>query len=470
MRSMVEGAAAHPVLSAVIPTKVGIHGSEAPHEWRAGVYQGQIGIVRADRPVEHWIPAFAGRTNRWSDCVSPPLDYDVPCPHPPPMQRVAETFWVFLLLGLTSFGGPVAHLGYFHNAFVTRRKWLSEADYADLVALCQFLPGPASSQVGIAIGYLRAGLPGAIAAFVAFTAPSVALLYLVWIGFSSWNNDLATGALHGLKVAAAALVAQAVWQMSLKLTPDWPRRAIALIAAATVLLVPFSAVSVVAIVLAAAAGAALPAPAASGHIAFRIHPGALAMLVAFAALLVALPALVALTHNPVFDIADRFYRTGSLVFGGGHVVLPLLEKELVAPGLIAPDPFLAGYGAAQAVPGPLFSFAFYAGAALTAPPNGIAGGLIALTAIYVPSFLLVLGALPFWSQLKTLPRLRRALDIANAAVVGLLFAALANPVLPSALHSIWDAVLAIAALTALMFRLPPWLVVLACAALGPVIV
>ena len=385
------------------------------------------------------------------------------------MQRVAETFWAFLILGLTSFGGPVAHLGYFHNAFVTRRRWLSDADYADLVALCQFLPGPASSQVGIAIGHLRAGLPGAIAAFVAFTAPSVIVLYVVWIGFSAWNTDLAAGILHGLKIAAAAVVAQAVWQMSLKLTPDWSRRIIALVAAAIVLLVPFSAVSVFVIILAALVGAALPAPAASGPIAFRLHPWALAALVAFAALLVALPALAALTHNPVFDIADRFYRTGSLVFGGGHVVLPLLEKELVTPGLIARDAFLAGYGAAQAVPGPLFSFAFYAGAALTAPPNGIAGGLLALIAIYVPSFLLVLGALPFWSQLKTHPRLRRALDIANAAVVGLLLAALVNPVLPAALHSIWDAVLAIAALAALTFRLPPWLVVLACAAIGPLI-
>jgi len=385
------------------------------------------------------------------------------------MQRVAETFWAFLILGLTSFGGPVAHLGYFHNAFVTRRRWLSDADYADLVALCQFLPGPASSQVGIAIGHLRAGLPGAIAAFVAFTAPSVIVLYVVWIGFSAWNTDLAAGILHGLKIAAAAVVVQAVWQMSLKLTPDWSRRIIALVAAAIVLLVPFSAVSVFVIILAALVGAALPAPAASGPIAFRLHPWALAALVAFAALLVALPALAALTHNPVFDIADRFYRTGSLVFGGGHVVLPLLEKELVTPGLIARDAFLAGYGAAQAVPGPLFSFAFYAGAALTAPPNGIAGGLLALIAIYVPSFLLVLGALPFWSQLKTHPRLRRALDIANAAVVGLLLAALVNPVLPAALHSIWDAVLAIAALAALTFRLPPWLVVLACAAIGPLI-
>lgn len=385
------------------------------------------------------------------------------------MQRVAETFWAFLILGLTSFGGPVAHLGYFHNAFVTRRRWLSDADYADLVALCQFLPGPASSQVGIAIGHLRAGLPGAIAAFVAFTAPSVIVLYVVWIGFSAWNTDLAAGILHGLKIAAAAVVAQAVWQMSLKLTPDWSRRIIALVAAAIVLVVPFSAVSVFVIILAALIGAALPAPSASGPIAFRVHPWALAALVAFAALLVALPALAALTHNPVFDIADRFYRTGSLVFGGGHVVLPLLEKELVTPGLIARDAFLAGYGAAQAVPGPLFSFAFYAGAALTAPPNGIAGGLLALIAIYVPSFLLVLGALPFWSQLKTLPRLRRALDIANAAVVGLLLAALVNPVLPAALHSIWDAVLAIAGLAALTFRLPPWLVVLACAAIGPVI-
>jgi chromate transporter len=380
------------------------------------------------------------------------------------MRRVAETFWVFLLLGLTSFGGPIAHLGYFHAAFVTRRKWLSEADYADLVALCQFLPGPASSQVGIAIGHLRAGLPGAIVAFVAFTAPSVVLLYLFWLGIGQWSGAAVEGVLHGLKVAALAVIAQAIWQMSQKLAPDWPRRLIALAAAALVLLVPFNATAILVIAVTIVAGSLLPAPPASMPTRVGRHPAALTALIAFAALLVLLPFVAG--QHPIADLIDRFYRTGSLVFGGGHVVLPLLETELVAPGLISRDAFLAGYGAAQIVPGPLFSFAFYAGAALAAPPNGIAGGLLALAAIYLPSFLLVLGALPYWSALRTLPRLRSALDLANAAVVGLLLAALIDPVFPAAVRGPFDLALAAAALAALLLHVPPWLVVLACAGAG----
>ena len=380
------------------------------------------------------------------------------------MRRLAETFWAFLVLGLTSFGGPVAHLGYFHGAFVARRKWLSDTDYADLVALCQFLPGPASSQVGIAIGHMRAGLPGAIAAFVAFTAPSVALLHLFWLGVGRWNGPLVDGLLHGLKIAALAVVAQAVWQMSQKLTPDWPRRLIALAGAALVLLVPFGATPILVIALAAVAGSLLPAVATPVQNRIGAHPAALAALIAFAALLVLLPIVAG--QHPTADIVDRFYRAGSLVFGGGHVVLPLLENELVTPGLISRDVFLAGYGAAQIVPGPLFSFAFYAGAALTAPPNGVAGGLIALAAIYLPSFLLVLGALPYWTTLRTLPRLRSALDLANAAVVGLLLAALVDPVFPAAIRTPFDAVVAALAAVALLLKLPPWLVVLACACAG----
>ncbi len=272
------------------------------------------------------------------------------------------------------------------------------------MALCQFLPGPASSQVGIAIGQMRAGLPGAIAAFVGFTLPSVLILYGVALGANLWNSPSALGVLHGLKLAALAVVAQAVWQMSLRLTPDWPRRGLAIVAAALVLLVPFPAMPVIAIALAAAGGAVL-APAEPAAVTPRSppHPAALAALLTFAALLLALPLLAAWTHNPVLDIADRFYRTGSLVFGGGHVVLPLLENELVAPGLIGRDAFLAGYGAAQAVPGPLFTFAFYTGVLLNGPVSGIGGGLLALGAIYLPSFLLVLGALPYWARLKAVP-------------------------------------------------------------------
>lgn len=382
------------------------------------------------------------------------------------MRRLAETFLVFLALGLTSFGGPVAHLGYFHDAFVARRKWLSEVDYADLVALCQAIPGPASSQVGIAIGYRRAGLLGAIAAFVAFTLPSVLILYAVTLGASLWNTDLAQGVLHGLKLAALAVVALAVWQMATKLTPDWPRRALAVVAAALMLFVPLSAMPVIAIALTALIGAALPAAPAPHASSRPPHPAAAATLAAFVLLLIALPVLASATGNPAFDIFDRFYRTGSLVFGGGHVVLPLLEGELVTTGLIDRNLFLAGYGAAQAVPGPLFSFAFYAGALLHNPPNGIWGGLLALAAIYLPSFLLVLGALPWWERLRTVPRLRNALDLVNAAVVGLLLAALIDPVFTSSVTNVVDIIVAALALAALCIRTPPWLVVLACGAVG----
>ncbi|HZY68100.1 MAG TPA: chromate efflux transporter [Devosia sp.] len=384
------------------------------------------------------------------------------------MRRLAETTLAFLSLGLTSFGGPVAHLGYFHTEFVSRRKWLSEAEYADLVALCQAIPGPASSQVGIAIGYRRAGLLGALAAFVAFTLPSVLIFYAVTLGAGLWSTPLAAGVLHGLKLAALAVVALAVWQMASKLTPDWPRRAVAIVAAALVLLAPLNAVPVAVIALAAAAGAWLHKPAGETPQlpAGGPHPAAVLAIATFFVLLVVLPALSATGAGPIVDIADRFYRTGALVFGGGHVVLPLLQTELVEPGLIDRDLFLAGYGAAQAVPGPLFSFAFYAGALLNGPLTGIGGGLLALGAIYLPSFLLVLGALPFWERWRSIPRLRAALDLVNAAVVGLLLAALINPVFTSSVRSVWDVLIAAAALAALLWKVPPWLVVLACGAAG----
>jgi len=387
------------------------------------------------------------------------------------LRRVADVFLAFLGLGLTSFGGPVAHLGYFRDIFVVRRRWLSEADYADLVALCQFLPGPASSQVGIAIGHLRAGVPGAVAAWIAFTLPSVLVLYAVALGAGFWQGVVAQGVLHGLKLAALAVVAQAVWQMSLRLTPDWPRRCVAAVAAAIVLLIPWPAIAVAVIAVSAAGGATLapagvaPQPSAKG----RPPPAAPAALVAAVVLLAALPVLATVTGSPALDIADRFYRTGALVFGGGHVVLPLLQGELVQTGLIDRDLFLAGYGAAQAVPGPLFSFAFYAGMLLRTPPNGVAGGLLALGAIYLPSFLLVLGALPYWARWKALPRLRAGLDAANAAVVGLLLAALVTPVFSSAVLSPLDLGIALLALGALLLRMPPWLVVIACGGLGATI-
>jgi chromate transporter len=383
--------------------------------------------------------------------------------------RVADVFGAFLLLGLTSFGGPVAHLGYFRDAFVIRRRWLDEQAYGDLVALCQFLPGPASSQVGMAIGHGRAGWPGAIAAWIAFTAPSAVLLGLVAFGAGRLQGPVAEGVIHGLKLAALAVVAQAVWLMAQRLTPDAPRLALAGVAALLVLGIPAPAMTVAVIAVAGLLGAVLGRVGAAAPATAPPRPSLHSLwgLVAFAALLLALPLLAALTHNGVIDIFDRFYRTGALVFGGGHVVLPLLQNELVAPGLIDRNLFLAGYGAAQAVPGPLFSFAFYAGALLDESPSGIGGGLLALVAIYLPSFLLLFAALPWWPRLKAIPRLRRALDGANAAVVGLLLAALIGPVYTGTVAGPWDLPLAALALVALALRLPPWLVVLASGAIGP---
>ena len=386
-------------------------------------------------------------------------------------RRVAEVFTAFLMLGLTSFGGPVAHLGYFREAFVVRRRWLDDQSYADLVALCQFLPGPASSQVGMAIGHGRAGWAGALAAWLGFTAPSALLLYLAALGANLWHGPAAEGVLHGLKLAALAVVAQAVWLMARRLTPDAPRLAIAVVSTLLVLGVASPATPVILITVAGLLGAVLgqpdPAQAPAQAVVARPSRHTLWWFVVFALLLIALPVLVALTHNGAVDIADRFYRTGALVFGGGHVVLPLLQNELVKPGLIDRDLFLAGYGAAQAVPGPLFSFAFYAGSLLKSPPSGIAGGFLALTAIYLPSFLLLFGALPWWARLKSIPRLRRALDGANAAVVGLLLAALITPVASSTVAGPWDLPLAALALMALTLRVPPWLVVLVSGAIGP---
>ena len=376
---------------------------------------------------------------------------------------VAEVFRVFLLLGLTSFGGPVAHLGYFRTELVQRRAWLDDAAYADLVALCQFLPGPASSQVGIAIGKLRAGYWGGIAAWVAFTLPSVVLLLAFAYGATRLAGPFADGILHGLKLAALAVVAQAVWAMSKSLTPDLQRRPIALAAAAIALLLPSGLTQLALIAAAALAGYLLAPPAAAPRLA--LDRTSTIFLALFFGLLLALPILAA-TGNAWLVVAEKFYRTGSLVFGGGHVVLPLLEAELVTPGLIDRNLFLAGYGAAQAVPGPLFAFAAYAGALLQSPPNGIAGALLGLGAIYLPSFLLVFGALPYWQSLRANPRLRAGLDLANAAVVGLLLATLYDPVFTSAVFGPLDLAWGIAALVLLLIRTPPWLVVLLSAAAG----
>ena len=380
-------------------------------------------------------------------------------------------FLIFLRLGLTSFGGPVAHLGYFRDEFVVRRNWLSERSYADLVALCQFLPGPASSQVGMALGLSRAGYAGALAAWLGFTLPSAIALILFALGIASYGDAMPAGVLHGLKVVAVAVVAQAVWGMARTLCPDVPRISIMVAATCCVLLVP-SAWGQVGVIIAAAL---------IGLVAFRPQPGTaheplpisirrrtgLLWLALFCALLLGLPLLASLFPSPLLAMVDAFYRAGSLVFGGGHVVLPLLQSEVVPTGWVDGDAFLAGYGAAQAVPGPLFTFAAFLGASMNQAPGGWLGGLVALLAIFLPSFLLVLGALPFWEQLRRNRRTQAALMGVNAAVVGLLLAALYQPVWTSAIHRPEDFGLALVALTALLFwKLPPWLVVLGSGALG----
>ncbi|MDH1054573.1 chromate efflux transporter [Aquipseudomonas alcaligenes] len=380
-------------------------------------------------------------------------------------------FLIFLRLGLTSFGGPVAHLGYFRDEFVVRRHWLSERSYADLVALCQFLPGPASSQVGMALGLSRAGYAGALAAWLGFTLPSAIALILFALGIASYGDAMPAGVLHGLKVVAVAVVAQAVWGMARTLCPDVPRLSIMVAATCCVLLVP-SAWGQVGVIIAAAL---------IGLVAFRPQPGTaheplpisirrrtgLLWLALFCALLLGLPLLASLFPSPLLAMVDAFYRAGSLVFGGGHVVLPLLQAEVVPTGWVDGDAFLAGYGAAQAVPGPLFTFAAFLGASMNQAPGGWLGGLVALLAIFLPSFLLVLGALPFWEQLRRNRRTQAALMGVNAAVVGLLLAALYQPVWTSAIHRPEDFGLALVALTALLFwKLPPWLVVLGSGVLG----
>lgn len=372
---------------------------------------------------------------------------------------------IFLRLGLTSFGGPVAHLGYFHTEFVVRRQWLRERSYADLVALCQFLPGPASSQVGIALGLSRAGYGGALAAWAGFTLPSALLLMLFALGIAHYGETLPAGALHGLKIVAVAVVAQAVWGMARNLCPDVPRVTLMAIAACLVLLVPSVWVQVGVIMAGGMAGMLWfkprqPEPHEVFPIAISRRAGVI-WLSLFAGLLAGLPLLAGLLQNPAMAMIDAFYRAGALVFGGGHVVLPLLQAQVVPPGWVSNDAFLAGYGAAQAIPGPLTSFAAFLGASFAEEPSGWLGGGIALVAIFLPSFLLVAGALPFWEQLRASARMQAALLGINAAVVGLLLAALYDPVWTSAIQAPRDVALALLALAALMFwKWPPWLVVL----------
>ncbi|MBC9175896.1 chromate efflux transporter [Pseudoroseomonas ludipueritiae] len=379
---------------------------------------------------------------------------------------------VFLRLGLTSFGGPVAHLGYFRDEFVTRRRWLDEKSYADLVALAQFLPGPTSSQVGFSLGVLRGGLPGGAAAWLGFTMPSALVMLLAAYGVGWTAGDAGAGIVHGLKLVAAAVVAQAVWGMAGSLCPDRPRQTIAVLVTVAILLLPFALTQVGVILAGAVAGlviyrgtdverpaAALPFPARRAVAA--------AALALFPALLIGLPLLATATGSHAAAMAEAFYRAGSLVFGGGHVVLPLLERAYVPSGWVTADQFIAGYGVAQAVPGPLFTFAAFLGATQNLPPNGAAGAALALLAVFLPGILLIYGMLPFWNALRHQPRVRAALQGVNAAVVGVLAAALFDPIWISTIRTSADFAVTLLAFAALVWwRVPAWLVVAMTAAAG----
>jgi chromate transporter len=386
---------------------------------------------------------------------------------------ILEVLGASLRLGLTSFGGPIAHIGYFRREYVERRRWLDETTYADFVALCQLLPGPASSQLGILIGTRRAGVLGGIAAWLGFTLPSAVALGL--FGVLTRTADISTaGWVEGLRIAAVAVVAQAVYLMARSLTPDWPRRLLAVVAAAVALAwaVPFAAAAII-------AGGALvgrfllapPTVARTGPEGSPISRRAgLTCLAIFFGLLVALPILRALGGGQAISLFDAFYRSGALVFGGGHVVLPLLHAAVVDPGWVSNDQFVAGYGAAQAVPGPLFTFAAYLGAVSAPSPNGWLGATIALLAIFLPSFLLVFGILPFWDRIRGSIAFRRALVGANAAVVGVLLAALYSPLWTSAIRAPIDIVVAAIALAILLSgRVAPLVVVALCAIVGQAI-
>lgn len=390
---------------------------------------------------------------------------------------VLEVFLVFLRLGLTSFGGPVAHIAYFREAFVVRRKWLTEKAYADLMALCQFLPGPASSQVGMALGLQRAGVGGLFAAWFAFTMPSVLLLVAFAYGVSAAGDISDAGWIHGLKAAAVAVVAHAVLGMAKNLTPDPPRATIAVGSMIVVLLVPSPFILVAAIALSGVVGLVwLKAPddAPNGDDAFPLRiPKAVsvACLTLFFGLLFGLPALVAATGNSALALFDTFYRAGALVFGGGHVVLPLLESETVGNGLIDPSVFLAGYGAAQAVPGPLFTFSAFLGASTLEGPTGLLGAALAVVAIFLPGGLLVIGCVSFWERLRGNRTARKALLGFNAGVVGVLAAALYTPVFTAGIMNVNNPTLAlcftVAAFVALNnWRVPAWGVVIAAGLLG----
>lgn len=376
----------------------------------------------------------------------------------------AEVFAAFLKLGLTSFGGPIAHLGYFHDEFVVRRKWLDDKTYADLVALAQFLPGPASSQVGFSIGLMRAGGRGALAAWTGFTLPSAIALVVFAYGAGALTGPVGTGLLHGLKLVAVAIVAQAVWGMARTLTPDRERASIAVIAALIILFSTSSVAQISAIVLGGVAGLWLcrgAAPTATDHMAVPVsRTVGFICLAAFFALLIGLPIVRSFSSSQGVALFEAFYRSGALVFGGGHVVLPLLRQAFVAPGWISDASFLAGYGAAQAVPGPLFTFAAYLGTVVSASPHGVAGAALGLIGIFLPGMLILVGTLPFWDDFRRRAGAQAMMRGVNAAVVGLLGAAFYNPVWSSSVNTPGDFGIALVGFVLLTaWRAPPLLVV-----------
>ncbi|MCI4662281.1 MAG: chromate efflux transporter [Neomegalonema sp.] len=380
-------------------------------------------------------------------------------------------FGIFLRLGLTSFGGPVAHLGYFREAFVERRGWMSDRLYADLVALCQFMPGPASSQVGFAIGLLRGGGWGGLAAWAGFTLPSALALIAIAYGLDALGSQDGAGWLQGLKAMAVAVVAQAVLGMARSLTPDAARASLAVVAAAMALFIPGITGQLIAIGVGAIVGLTLlrgAAAQASEPFSAQIpRPLALLCLAIFTGLLFGLPLLAAQSESGWLAALNGYFRAGALVFGGGHVVLPLLQADIVGEGWVSADAFIAGYGAAQAVPGPLFTFAAFLGAASEQSPNGLIGGLWALIAIFLSTPLLVIGLLPFWQDLRQSALARAALTGVNAAVVGLLLAALYDPVFTLGITQHSDLIIAMASFVALtMWKVPVWLVVPVAALVG----
>jgi chromate transporter len=381
------------------------------------------------------------------------------------LGSIGEVVVAFVKLGLTCFGGPIAHIGYFREEFVVRRRWLDERAYADLVALCQFLPGPASSQVGFSIGLMRGGYLGGFAAWIAFTAPSAILLILFAFGANRLQGPIGAGLLHGLKLVAVAIVGQAVWGMARTLASDRERASIAVIAALIILFSSTAFAQVGAIALGGVAGLWLcrgaPALSGRGHMSIPVsRPVAAVCLASFFLLLFGPPALLAWTHSQAIALFDAFYRSGALVFGGGHVVLPLLREATVTPGWVGDDVFLAGYGAAQAVPGPLFTFAAYLGAVMSPLPNGVAGAFIGLIAIFLPGMLVLMGTLPFWEEFRRRERAQAVMRGVNAAVVGLLGAALYNPVWTTSIKGQADFGIALVGFVLLTaWRAPPFVVV-----------